>query len=170
MNTSCLALCDVHQQESSVIGILQLLLEPLQLRRVSCAKGADDDSFQSRNVQNRVNQTALYAREEGQHHHIGVHQIVWLERLRGVGLTDGCLIEFDVHASSSQVGIVERAEGIKLLGINLGRAVASHQFLLEVDADLRHNGRAVLVLGRSYLYGGNEVFLAVRPKSSYGQL
>ena len=44
----------------------------------------------------------------------------------------------DVYACIYEVRIIERLEGIKLLGTLLGGSVASQQAGVEVDAHLRH--------------------------------
>ena len=165
-----LALRDVDHQESAGICILEFFLEPLQLRGIACTESPYHDCFQPGDVEHRMHQALLNAWEEREHHHIGSHKVVRLEGPALVGFADGSLVELDLHAHSGEVGIIERAERIELLGVNLRCSVAAHQLLLEIDADLGHDGRAVFVLGSSNLDGGDEVLLAVGTELTDGQL
>ena len=79
------------------------------------------------------------------------------------------MVEY-LHAGIGQMGIVERFEGLELVGTLLGGAVATQKLSVEIDAHLRYAGMSLFVLCCSYLDGGDEVLLAVCAQHADGQL
>ena len=59
-----------------------------------------------------------------------------------------------------QRGIVVGTESVEVVGIDLAGAVAAQQVVFEKDTHLGYDGLSVL-LGGSYLDGGDEVLLAI---------
>ena len=83
---------------------------------------------------------------------------------------DKLIVIGDLYAGIGQVGIVERLEGVELVGTLLRRAVAAHQVAVEVDTHLGHHRRAVLPFGCGHLNAGDKVFLAIGAQLANGQL
>ena len=67
----------------------------------------------------------------------------------------------NVHAGICQMGIIERIKGIKTVGIDFRRAISTQEFPAEVDTDLRHYGRSVLMIGGSYFNGSDEILFSI---------
>ena len=108
--------------------------------------------------------------EEGEDDDIVVEAKMWCHRLVPGGRQDAVLMIGDVDTGIDEVGVVERLEGIELLGTLLGGAVAAQQMAAEVDAHLGHEGSAFSILGSGDLDGGDEVLLAVGAQLADGQL
>ena len=108
--------------------------------------------------------------EEREDDHIVVEPEMGRYRLGIVGLEDALTMVGDVHAGIDEVGIVERLEGVELLGALLRGAVAPQQMTAEEDAHLRHHRMAFLVLGRCYLHRRDQVLLAVGAQLADRQL
>ena len=73
-------------------------------------------------------------------------------------------------AGLCQYGVVCGTERPEVLGCVFGGAVASVELAFKVDADFRDHRMPVLVLGGRYLYGGDEVLLAVGAQHPDGKL
>ena len=110
------------------------------------------------------------AREEGEDDDIVVETEMGCHRLVPGGRQDTVLVIGDVDTGIDEVGVVERLEGIELLGTLFGGAVAAQQMAAEVDAHLGHEGSAFSILGSGDLDGGDEVLLAVGAQLADGQL
>ena len=110
------------------------------------------------------------AREEGEDDDIVVETEMGRHWLGPVGRQDAVLVIGDVDTGIDEVGVVERLEGIELLGALLRGAVAAQQMTSEVDADLGHEGMTLGILGSGDLDSGDEVFLAVGAQLTDGQL
>ena len=78
--------------------------------------------------------------------------------------------EGEGHARVAQVRIVEGLKGIEPLGILLRCTVAPEQVPVEVDAHLRHPGKAFVVAGSRQLDAREQVLLGIGARLSYGQL
>ena len=117
-----------------------------------------------------ANQVLADAWEQREDDDVVVQSEVGGHGLRVVRLQHAVAVVGYVDARLGQVRIVERLEGVELLGALFRRAVAAQQPGVEVDAHLGHHGSPLLVLCRSYLDGRNQVLLAVRPQLADGQL
>lgn len=167
---AALALGDVDDDDAAVGGIFQLADEPFFLRGVARAEGFEDDGFQARHMEDGVDDALLDAGKEGEDDHVRVEKIVRLHGTSGVGAADEVLVVADVDACLCQWGIVERAEGVEVLRIDFGGAVAAHQFVFEKDAHFGDDGQAVGTLGGGNLDGGDEVLLAIGAQGADGEL
>lgn len=78
--------------------------------------------------------------------------------------------EFYLDADIGERRVVARGERVEMFGVVLRRSVAPEQLVLEEDANLRHARLAVLVLGRRYLNGRDEVLTPVAPHHPHRQL
>ena len=76
----------------------------------------------------------------------------------------------DVDARIGQMGIVERFEGIELVGTLLGGAIATQQRTIEIDTDFRNACMTLFIFGGSNLDAGNQVLFAVGAQLFDGQL
>ena len=76
--STALALGDVDNDDSTFRGILQLADEPFLLGGIPGTESLEDYSLQPRNVQYGVDDTFLYAGEEGEHHDVGIEKVVRL--------------------------------------------------------------------------------------------
>lgn len=72
------------------------------------------------------------------------------------------IIIFDMYAGGSEHGIIERTEGVEILGVYLGGAVAAHQVILEEDTYLRYDRPPVGMPGGGDFDACQQVLLAVR--------
>src|SRR5690554_7947741 len=84
-------------------------------------------------------------------------------------VADVWIVVLDVDAHLSQGRVIVRPERMKMFRIVHGGTVAPEKFVLEINADLRHQ-RLSVFLGRSNLQGRKQVFLAVGPYGPHGQL
>lgn len=75
-----------------------------------------------------------------------------------------------MSASLDDGRIVITLERIEALRMGLGGAVATHEFALEKDAHLAHEGLTVGLTCGGYLDGGKEVFLAIGAYLANGEL
>lgn len=66
-----------------------------------------------------VDNAFLDAGKEGEHYDIGVEKVVRLHGARRVGASDEVLVIADMDACLCQWGIVEGAESVEILGIDL---------------------------------------------------
>lgn len=105
-------------------------------------KRAHHDGFQVGRVDDMTDEVFADAREEREDDHIVVEPEMGRHRLGIVGLEDALTMVGDVHAGIDEVGIVERLEGVELLGALLRGAVAPQQMTAEEDAHLRHHRMA----------------------------
>ena len=108
--------------------------------------------------------------EEGEDDDIVVEAEMGRHRLGPVGRQDAVLVIGDIDTGIDEVGVVERLEGIELLGTLFGGAVTAQQMAAEVDADLGHEGMTLGILGGGDLDGGDEVLLAIGAQLTDGQL
>ena len=165
------ALGDVDDDQAALRCIAYGLDKPFPLRGVARAEGFHHDGFQPFHFQHLGDDAFLYAREEGEHDDVGIVEEVRFEGLLGCrGRQYAAGIEIDVHAHVGQIGVVVGAEGVEVLGIDFGGAVASQQLVLEQDAHLGHHGAAVGAFGHGDFDGRDEVFLAVGAQHADGEL
>ena len=170
LHAARLALCDVDDDHAAPCRLLDELDEPWLLRGVARAESLHDHGLQPGGAEHRGDDAFLDAREEGEHHDVRVEQVVRLERPRGVGTADAFRFELDVDAAMSQAGVVERLEGVELLRVDFGGAVAAHQVPFEIDAHFGHGGAAVGILCGCDFDGRDEVLLPVRAEHAHGEL
>lgn len=170
LDGTALALGDVDDDDAAVGGVFELADEPVLLRGVAGAEGFEHDGFQTGNVEHGVDDGLLDAGEEGEYDDVSVEEVVGLHGARQVGTADAVLAVADVDAGFGERGVVERPEGVEVFGVDLGGAVAAHQFVFEEDADFGHYRGAVGVLGGGYLDGGDEVLFAVGAQGADGEL
>ena len=76
----------------------------------------------------------------------------------------------DVDAGFGQRRVIERTKSVEVFGVDLGGAVAAHEFILEEDAYFGDYRGAVGIFGGSYFDGGDEIFLAVGAQGADGEL
>ena len=164
------ALANVDDHLAAPVGLLQGTDEPGALRGIAAAVGTHDDGPQARRVDDITHEVLAESREERQDEHVGVELVVHLQLSAVVGAMDELLMVADLHTGIGQMGVVERLEGIELVGALLRGAVAAHQVAVEVDAHLGHHRRAVLMVGSCHLDAGDEVLLAVGAQHADGQL
>ena len=82
-------------------------------------------------------------------------------RLREVGFEDALTVIGDIHAGIHKVRVVERLEGVELLGALLRGAVAAQQVSVDIDSYFGYQGVTILITGGSNLYRRDEVLLTV---------
>ena len=121
-----LALGDVDDDDATVCGVFELADEPIFLRGVAGTEGLEYDGFQAGNVQDGVDDAFLDTGEEGEHDDVGIEEVVGLHGARGVGTADEGFVIADVDADFGYWGVVERAEGVEILGVDFGGTVAAH--------------------------------------------
>ena len=163
-------LADVDDHLAVAGALAEGVEQPGTLRGVARSEGAHDDGLQVRRVDDVADEVFSDAREEGEDDDVVVEPEVGRHRLGPVGLQDALAVVGDVHAGIDEVGVVERLEGVELLGALLRGAVAAQQVASEADAHLGHEGSALGILRRGDLDGGDEVLLAVGAELSDGQL
>ena len=164
------ALRDVDDHLAVLRALAQGVEQPGTLRGVARAEGAHHDGLQVGRVDDVPDEVFADAGEEREDDHVVVEPEVGLHRLREVGLQDAVAVIGDVDARLDEMGVVERLEGIELLGALLRGAVAAQQVASEADAHLGHHRTALGILRGGYLYGGDQVLLAVGAQLAYRQL
>ena len=170
LDTSLQTLADVDDDLAALVSLPQGTDEPRALRGIAAAVGAHDDGTQPRRVDDVAHEVLAEAREQRHDEHIGVELEVWLHLLAEVGAVDELVVVAYLHAGIGQMGIVERLEGVELVGALLRGAVAAHQVSVEVDAHLGHHCGAVLMLGAGHLDARYQVLLAIGAQHADGQL
>ena len=164
------ALADVDDDLAVLRSFAQGVEQPGALGGIARAEGAHHDGLQVRRVDDMADEVFADAGEEREDDHVVVEPEMGGHRLREVGLQDALTVVGDVHACLHQMGVVERLEGIELLGALLRGAVAAEQMASETDAYLGHAGMTCLVFRGSNLHSGDEVLLAVGTQLSDRQL
>ena len=164
------ALADVDDDLAVLCALLQGLEKPRRLGGVAAAEGAHDDGLEVGRMDDVAYEVFAYAGEEAEDDDVVVEAEVGRHGLLPVGHEDALAVVGDVDAGIDEVGVVERLEGVELLGALLGGAVAAQQVPAEVDAHLGHKGTAFGILGGCYLDARDEVLLAVGAELADGQL
>ena len=80
--------------------------------------------------------------------------------------TEEVLLEGDIDACLGQRGVVVALEGVEVLGVDLGAAVAAVEVALEEDADLGDGDEAC----GGDLEGTDDILAAVGAQHAQGQL
>ena len=170
LHTALHALADVDDYLAVACPFLQGAEQPRVLRSVARAEGPHDDGLQVGRVDDVADEVLADAREEREDDDVVVQAEVGFHGAVPVGPEDAFAVVDDVHAGIHKMGVVERLEGIELVGTLLGGAVATQQVSVEEDAHFRHPGVPLAVPGRGYLDGSDEVFLAVGAELADGEL
>ncbi len=160
-----LALCDVEDDDAAADGVVEGVDEPGVGGGVAGAVGLDDGALQAGGVQHGVHHVGADAGEEFKDGHAGVEVLAHLQRLGGHGLEEAFL-EGDVDAGLGQGRVVVGLEGVEVLGVDFGAAVAAVEVALEEDADLGDGDQP----GGGYLEGADDVLAAVGAQHAQRQL
>ena len=131
-------LADVDDHLAVAGALAEGVEEPGRLGRVAGAEGAHNDGLEVRRVDDVPDEVFADAGEEGEDDDVVVEPEVGRHRLGPVGLEYALAVVGDVDAGIDEVGVVERLEGVELLGALLRGAVAAQQVASEVDAHLGH--------------------------------
>ena len=92
-------LTDIDDCYAAHRGFLEKLDEPRFLRSIAAAVTAEDDATQVRHIEEVAHHVLLDAREEREHHNIGIQCRVRNHRTRIVGFEDVVRMEVELDAS-----------------------------------------------------------------------
>lgn len=97
-----LALSDVNNNDATFCGVLQLADEPFLLRSISRTECFEYNRFQTRDMENRIDDAFLDTGKKSEHNHIGIEQVMRLHGTRRIRTADDVGVIFDVDACMGQ--------------------------------------------------------------------
>ena len=83
-----LALSDVNNNDATFCGVLQLADEPFLLRSISRTECFEYNRFQTRDMENRIDDAFLDTGKKSEHNHIGIEQVMRLHGTRRIRTAD----------------------------------------------------------------------------------